>query len=102
MLPIFSPEGILPPTVSTRTSGVAGPAVHPLLHVRLVGASFGWKLLLLSTELRSVQPRAAARHPRSHRVASRVHGIIAVCHRVPQHLEPPGKVTTTVTETENQ
>lgn len=91
---------LLPPTVSTGAPSVAGPAVHPLLHVGLVGASFVWKLLLLSIELRRVQPRSAARHPRSHRVTSRIHGIIAVCHRVPEHLESPVKDRTTMTGVE--
>lgn len=41
-----------PAAVPPGTTGVSGSAVHALLHVRLVGASFVWELLLLSAELR--------------------------------------------------
>lgn len=78
---------IRPPAVSAGTSVVAGPAVHSLLDVRLVGAAFVWELLLLSVELGRVEPGPACGHARSHRVPARIHWVAAVGHRVPQHLD---------------
>lgn len=45
------------------STGVAGPPVHALLHVALVGVAFVRKLLLRTRKLRRVYPWIITRHP---------------------------------------
>lgn len=71
-----------PPTAA----GVAGTPVHALLHVRLAGAPFGRELLLLASELGRVDAWVVPGHAGRHGVASRIHGVAGVRHRVAQYL----------------
>lgn len=74
--------------LATKASSprVVGSSIHALLHVALVGVTFAGELLLRTRELRRVHPWIVTRHARAHRVAPRVHGIVAVGHWIPQHL----------------
>lgn len=70
--------------------GVIGPPVHALLHVGLVGVAFAGELLLRAAEVRGVHPGIVGGHPRSHRVAAGVHGIVAVGQGIAQNLQGGG------------
>lgn len=71
---------------ASSSSRVAGPPVHALLHVSLVGVAFVGELLLRARKLRRVHSWIIPRHPRAHRVPPGVHGVVVTSHGVPQHL----------------
>lgn len=65
---------------------VARPAVHVGLDIGLCRASFGGELLLLSCELWGVEAGVAGAHARCHGVATWIHRVVGIGHRVPKDL----------------
>lgn len=66
---------------------VARPAVHVGLDIGLCRASFGGELLLLSCELWGVEAGVAGAHARCHGVATWVHRVVGIGHRVSEDLQ---------------